>query len=135
MTPDSRTPHMETLESVFEQWMDRNVAGDVDGICALYREDALFWGTLAPFLCTNQEDRRRYFHTFFNPPPFKILHHHSVVRVYGTIGMNTGSYTFYFQGDHGIRHIDARYSFAYEQQPDGRWLIVDHHSSSVPDCH
>ena len=133
MTEVGQIKANQALRDVFARWIETNVAGDLDGVCALYHPQAIFWGTISPFLRTTPDEVRDYFHMFFNPvAPMKILHHHTELRVYGNIGMNSGSYTFYFPATNGVRTIDARYSFAYELQNDGGWLIVDHHSSKVP---
>jgi hypothetical protein len=51
--------------------------------------------------------------------------------VYGEMAINTGSYTFSNVRDGQPVTRPARFSFTYRQR-DGRWMIVDHHSSDVP---
>ncbi len=55
------------------------------------------------------------------------------IRVFqGVFAVNTGYY--HFSGvtrDGQKRELPARYSFVLVTR-DGRWLIVDHHSSAVP---
>jgi hypothetical protein len=56
------------------------------------------------------------------------------IRVYGDLAINTGTYTFIGPArDAAGKPISrpARFSFVYRNR-DGRWLIVDHHSSAVP---
>jgi len=53
--------------------------------------------------------------------------------VYGDMAINTGSYTF-SQVDDGKEVLrPARFSFVY-RKTGGKWLIVDHHSSAVPEA-
>jgi hypothetical protein len=54
-----------------------------------------------------------------------------LIRVYGNTAVNTGYYTFSFVKDGETRSIPARYSLTYVKDGNN-WLIVDHHSSSVP---
>jgi hypothetical protein len=54
-----------------------------------------------------------------------------MVRVYGNTAVNTGYYTFSYTKDGETKTIPARYSFTYVKDGD-TWVIVDHHSSSVP---
>ena len=55
----------------------------------------------------------------------------SRVRVLGDVAVNTGYYTFTAMRNGQPDPRPARFSFTYRLR-DGRWLIVDHHSSSVP---
>lgn len=129
----TNNPRQTEIEAAFNAWKTANCAGNIEEICALYAPDAIFWGTISPFLRTTPDEIRDYFLLFLNPAPIKILHHHPQIRFHSNLALHSGSYTFYFPAQGGIRYIDARYSFAYERQSDGRWLIVDHHSSRMPD--
>jgi hypothetical protein len=51
--------------------------------------------------------------------------------VYGDTAINSGIYTFSSVRDGKPITIPARFSFAYRHR-DGRWVIIDHHSSVVP---
>ena len=73
---------------------------------------------------------RDYFKGFLSLSPVAVDFEQAQYRVFGDIGMNSGCYTFRFSG--GRPAIAARYSYAYQLQADGRWLIVDHHSSQIP---
>jgi len=46
----------------------------------------------------------------------------------------SGLYTFSFEEDGKMVSIPARFSFVYEKE-NGKWLIVEHHSSKVPSTH
>ena len=56
------------------------------------------------------------------------------IRVYGDVAINTGAYTFSEMRDDKPLVRPARFSFVFRKR-DGRWLIVDHHSSAVPAPH
>jgi hypothetical protein len=53
------------------------------------------------------------------------------VRVWGDTAASTGSYTFTDMRDGQTVRRPARFSLVFHRQ-NGRWMIVDHHSSSVP---
>jgi hypothetical protein len=55
------------------------------------------------------------------------------IRVYGDTAVNSGTYTWSFTRDGVPRSLPARYSFTYVRQA-GRWMIVDHHSSVLPEA-
>jgi hypothetical protein len=64
-------------------------------------------------------------------PGHKVTFGDQLIRVYGNTAINTGYYTFSFTKDGEAKTIPARYSFVYLKR-DGRWMIVDHHSSAMP---
>jgi ketosteroid isomerase-like protein len=65
------------------------------------------------------------------PPEFKVLLGEQRIRVFGDIAINTGTYSFSNVRAGKPTNLPARFSFVYRNR-DGRWLIVDHHSSAVP---
>jgi hypothetical protein len=54
------------------------------------------------------------------------------VQVYGKVAINTGYYTRSSRQPDGktVRN-PARFTFVYEKR-DGQWVIVNHHSSALP---
>ena len=53
------------------------------------------------------------------------------VQVYGDIAINSGYYTLTRRQDGKTTQAPARFSFVYQKR-GGKWLIVSHHSSAVP---
>jgi hypothetical protein len=49
-----------------------------------------------------------------------------------TNAINTGLYTFTLTQNGVQQQVHARYTFVY-QRTSGEWLIVNHHSSLVPE--
>jgi len=64
-------------------------------------------------------------------PSYKAVIGEQRIRVYGDMAINSGTYTFSEVRDGKPTSRPARFSFVYRHR-DGRWLIVDHHSSAVP---
>ena len=64
-------------------------------------------------------------------PGLKIAYGDQLIRVYDNAAVNTGYYTLSFVKDGETKTVPARYSFTYVKRGDD-WLIVDHHSSTVP---
>jgi uncharacterized protein (TIGR02246 family) len=46
--------------------------------------------------------------------------------------INTGVYRFTLTKDGKQQQVRARYTYVYELR-DGKWLIVNHHSSAMPE--
>jgi hypothetical protein len=65
------------------------------------------------------------------PAEYKIVLGEQRVRVYGDMGINTGTYTVSTVRDGKPATLPGRFSFVYRNR-NGRWMIVDHHSSAMP---
>jgi uncharacterized protein (TIGR02246 family) len=115
-----------------DNWADAFSAETPDRLLALYDREAVLWGTLSPKRRDDPEAIRDYMVN-----AFKALHNHKVsfgdqlIRVYGDTAINTGYYTFTYTKDGESKSLPARYSFVYKKR-DGKWMIVDHHSSAMP---
>lgn len=94
--------------------------------------DAVLWGTLSPTVRADRAALRDYFVAAFKVlPGLKAAFGDQLIRVYDGTAVNTGYYTFSFVKDGETKTLPARYSFTYVKRGDD-WLIVDHHSSTVP---
>jgi uncharacterized protein (TIGR02246 family) len=115
-----------------QAWADAFNKRDVGGITALYDPAAVLWGTSASEIAATPESIRQYFVRGFGSPlrPTVAFGDQSV-RVHGANAHNSGSYTFSIVRDGKTIPVAARFSFAY-RRADGRWLIIDHHSSLRP---
>lgn len=112
-----------------QAWADAFNACDVPRIVALYDREAAVWGTTAQAIASTPEAVRQYFSGVCSAPvKAKVEFGAQLVRVRGDSALNSGSYTFV--GPKGGQ-FPARFSFAY-RRVDGRWLIVDFHSSFRP---
>jgi len=122
----------EDVSAATQAWADAVNSKDVERILALYDAEAVLWGTASPTLRDSPAAIREYFKPGANRPHLKVVLGEQRVRVYGDIAMNTGYYTFSDIRDGQPVTIPARFSFTYRQR-DGRWMIVVHHSSRVPE--
>jgi uncharacterized protein (TIGR02246 family) len=123
----------EDVAAATQAWADAMTSHDVDRVLALYDSEAVLWGTRSPTLRDNPSALREYFNILRTvPPSYKAVLGEQRVRIYGDIAINTGTYTFSEVRDGKEIVRPSRYSFVYRHR-DGRWLIVDHHSSSVPE--
>jgi len=92
------------------------------------------WGTRSPTLRDRSATVRDYFNVLRTvPPDYKGVLGEQRIRFYGDVAINSGTYTFLNVAVRDGQPINsaARFSFVYRNR-DGRWLIVDHHSSAVP---
>ncbi|GHH65769.1 SgcJ/EcaC family oxidoreductase [Promicromonospora soli] len=125
-------PTEAQIDALFDRWNAAVETGDPEKVAALYAPDAVLLPTLSPEIRTDHDGIVDYFEHFLakNPSGERTR---SVVEVLdGTTAIDTGLYRFTFTAADGTQTFaDARYTFVYEKL-DGRWLIVNHHSSLVP---
>src|SRR5687767_9519678 len=98
---------------------------------ASYDAEAVLWGTRSAKLADTRASIRDYFSDLPRQPNVKITLGEHRVRVYGDAAVSTGYYTVSDIRDGKSITNPARFSFTYRLR-DGRWMIVDHHSSAVP---
>lgn len=114
--------------ALFDQWNASLATGDPQKVAANYAPDAVLIPTVSGKVRKTQDTRVDYFTYFLKGKPRGKIDR-ATVRVFETIAINSGLYTFTFADGH---KVSARYTFVYEKQPDGKWLIIEHHSSKLP---
>ncbi len=82
---------------------------------------------------TTPEAIKDYFRAFLGFKPRGVINE-SHVQLHGpTLAAHYGIYTFTLTNDDGTtKTVGARFSFTYRKE-GGSWLIVDHHSSALPE--
>lgn len=125
----------DQVAAATQAWIDGMASHDPDRVAALYAPDAVLWGTTSPTIRDNPAAIRDYFNLLTRvPPDYKGILGEQRIRVYGEVAVNTGTYTFIGPARDAAGNAlrrPARFSFVYHKQ-GGRWLIVDHHSSAMP---
>ncbi len=129
------TPQMPArdVEAVITQWAEAFATLDGAKSVAVYADDARLWGTIAQEPAVGHDAIRAYFDSGRQRAKARhvVIGAHAT-RVYGTTAVSSGRYDFHsvlHDGTSTVRR--ARFSLTFVQR-DGRWQIVDHHSSEVP---
>lgn len=115
---------------LFDQWNAALQTGDPDEVVKLYADNAHLEPTVSNLVRHNPTEIRDYFVHFLAKGPVGKIDEANV-RIYGGIAINSGVYTFEFKSG-PVPKVQARFTFVY-QWIDGRWLIVEHHSSAMPE--
>ena len=126
------TEEQQSVLKAMDKWIEAITTTDPETVAKLYAKDAVFWGTISPFLRTTPEGRKNYFERFTVLENLNAIYYKPMVRVYGDIAINSGYYTFFYELDGKMMSLPARYTFVYRKDGDGEWYIIDHHSSAVP---
>ena len=115
---------------LFDEWNDALQSGDPDRIVEKYAANAILLPTLSPVVRHNHSEIRNYFQKVILPqkPSGTIIKYN--VRLYGDIAINSGVYAFTLTSH--PEPLPARYTFVYKWFGN-RWLIVEHHSSLMPE--
>lgn len=119
------------VKAALAEWVTAVESGDAERVVALYDNNAIFFSTFAVKPMKTQEARLEYYKKAVAEPNVKIDVLESHPHVYGNVAVNSGLYTFHYTQDGEPMTIPARFSFTYILR-DGKWVIIDHHSSKVP---
>ncbi|TDH58392.1 SgcJ/EcaC family oxidoreductase [Dankookia rubra] len=136
-TPRAATAE-EEVEAVLRTWAElfaERGEGAADRIAALYAPDARFWGVASLRQIVGREAvRTYYFRTGEGMRSRSVEWGERAVRVYGSAAVASGRNDYHrvrANGEPGSG--PARFSMTLIRQADGSWLIVDHHSSALPE--
>jgi uncharacterized protein (TIGR02246 family) len=124
---------VKDVEATTQQWiaaMNRKSAADV---VALYAKDAVFFGTTSPVLRDTPALVNEYFKNIANGGDATISMGDHRVQVFGDVAINTGYYTRASKQDGKEVKSPARFTFVYQLR-QGKWMIVEHHSSVLPEA-
>ncbi len=117
---------------LFNEWKDAIHEGSLDKVMSLYAPDAILLPTLSNKVCHNKAEISEYFVHFLKKKPCCEMEENNLC-LHGDIAINAGVYTFTVSHPDGENRVfRARYSFVYQKYGD-RWLIIEHHSSKMPE--
>jgi uncharacterized protein (TIGR02246 family) len=129
-----QTSFEEQIQQAFNAWLIAVSSGSSDAVLKLYAQDAVLLPTLSPNVETTPASRKEYFDAFTAKPNLKGTVNEEHIRVFGDVAVNSGLYTFTYTQNSQKVSIPARFTFVYHKTTEG-WLIVDHHSSKLPEMH
>jgi uncharacterized protein (TIGR02246 family) len=124
---------VKDVEATTQQWiaaMNRKSTADV---VALYAKDAVFFGTTSPVLRDTPALVNEYFKNLPNLGDSTMSMGEHRVQVFGDVAINTGYYIRASKQDGKEVKNPARFTFVYQLR-QGKWMIVEHHSSVLPEA-
>jgi uncharacterized protein (TIGR02246 family) len=118
--------------ALFEEWNNALLSGDASKVASLYAENAILLPTVSNKVRHNHSEIRDYFEHFLQKNPSgKIIEPN--IRLFEDMAINSGIYHFSLNPNKNESSIvKARYTFVYRKM-EGKWLIVEHHSSAFPE--
>jgi uncharacterized protein (TIGR02246 family) len=123
----------QEIAALFDRWNASLATHEADKVTANYAPDAVLLATVSNTPRTNGAEIKDYFVHFLERNPQGTIDTRTI-RIGCNSASDVGTYTFRLSGKTpGTTDIvKARYSFIYELR-DGKWVIVHHHSSAMPE--
>jgi len=130
-TRDVESGPREAIAAATAAWGDAFNSRDAARLTALYDTDAVLIGTSAKKPAVGKAAIAAYFADAAQRSTNRVALGEHAVRVYGDLAIDSGLYTFFEVRGGAAVMTPARYTFVYRKR-DGKWLIVEQHSSRVP---
>ena len=121
---------MNTTEitALFDEWNNALQTGNSKKVAELYESNGILLPTVSNKVRHNHKEIEDYFVHFLAKGPVGKIDEANV-RIFGQLAINSGIYTFTFADGNTVT---ARFSFVYRWNGE-RWMIVEHHSSQMPE--
>lgn len=121
----------EEIAELFNDWNFALQSLDAAKVGALYAEDAVLLPTVSNEIRKTPAAIQDYFVRFLKKKPRgRIIQQN--IRLFDTLAINSGIYTFDLTIDGNDAQLLCRYTFVYRKEPQG-WKIIEHHSSVMPE--
>jgi uncharacterized protein (TIGR02246 family) len=125
-------PTNDQIKALFADWNAALATGDAQKVADRYASNAVLLPTVSNQVRSTRAEIVDYFEHFLqNKPSGTILDSHVAV-LDADDAIDAGTYRFALTKDGKPTTVDARYTFVYEKI-NGQWLIVNHHSSAMPE--
>lgn len=121
------------VAELFQRWNAALASGNPHAVADLYAPDAVLLPTVSNRVRSSRAEIEDYFAHFLAQKPRGVINYRQVRVLDADNAVDAGVYTFTLTDVSGERRqVQARYSFVYEKR-DGHWLIINHHSSAMPE--
>ncbi len=124
---------MEKAESILKQWIQCINGGDLEGLLALYDENAVLIPTFSNRLLSTPERIRAYFAKICERQELSLALHEKTLKIqpiHDHIFGLSGIYCWRFAVDDELLSFEARFSYLLDT--DRPRPILQHHSSQIP---
>ncbi|MEU9453002.1 SgcJ/EcaC family oxidoreductase [Streptomyces sp. NPDC048277] len=127
-------PTKAQIAALFNTWNAALQTGDPEKVAGLYAKDAVLLPTVSNKIRTDHAQIVDYFEHFLQNKPVGKKKTTIVNVLDGNSAIDTGIYQFTLTDPKtgAKRVVEARYTYEYEKR-GGTWLIVNHHSSAMPE--
>lgn len=121
----------ESVQQATHRWGNALSSGNPHHIASLYDKNAFLYATFTNNL-HGPDQITAYFTNLMKKKDLQVKFTEEHIRVFKDAAVNSGLYVFSFDDNGKIVKVPARYTFVFDKEPQG-WVIVDHHSSVLPE--
>lgn len=125
-------PTTDQVRALFADWNAALATGDPQKVADRYAPNAVLLPTVSNQVRSTRAEIVDYFEHFLTAKPSGTILDSHVAVLDADDAIDAGTYRFSLTKDGTPTTVDARYTFVYEKL-DGKWLIVNHHSSAMPE--
>ncbi|MBP2326021.1 uncharacterized protein (TIGR02246 family) [Kibdelosporangium banguiense] len=125
-------PTAQDIARQFDIWNTALATGDPNKVADLYAPDAVLLPTVSNKVRTDRAGIVDYFEHFLASKPSGVIEQEVINVLDPDTAINTGVYRFTLTQNGVQQQVEARYTYVYELR-DGKWLIINHHSSAMPE--
>lgn len=116
----------------FALWNSMLLSKDPKQVAALYTDDATFLPTMSGDFKRGQSGGEEYFIHFLAKNPEGIVVNGVVQVLSPNSYLHSGMYNFTVGTDGNRLVVEARFTYAWQKDSQGKWKISHHHSSAKP---
>ena len=130
--PETEEKRTAEVAALFDKWNAALQTKDPKQVAALYAPTGILLPTVSNQVRTTPAEIEDYFVNFLQLHPNGKIDESNVRLLAPDTAINSGVYTFKLVVEGLPTKVQARYSFTYKKIGN-QWLIVDHHSSAMPE--
>ncbi len=130
---ESEVNSMEKLaRENFALWNEALLSKDSTRVADLYTRENTFLPTLSPEFKRGFEGAESYFHHFLEKNPNGEIVDSAVQAISDSAYLHSGMYNFEVGPENNRSTVEARFTFLWQKNSEGKWKIAHHHSSVRP---
>ena len=122
----------EIARENFAKWAETLLTKDPKKVAELYAEDSTFLPTVSSEFKKGKLEAEDYFEHFLKINPKGEIKKEEIQPMGENFYLHSGMYDFEVDEDGERAVIEARFSFVWRKDSDGKWKILHHHSSQKP---
>ncbi len=129
----SQQENIERIANLnFDAWNSALQTKDPEAVAGLYSTDTAFLPTVSGKFIRDREGTTEYFEKFLRKNPVGEIIEAKVQLLAPNVYSHVGKYNFTVGPDDNRHVVEARFIFTWVQNSEGKWEIVNHHSSFTP---
>jgi uncharacterized protein (TIGR02246 family) len=125
-------PTKDYIAHLFNVWNAALATRDAERVAARYAPDAVLLPEFSNGLRTSRAAIADYYRGFLANNPQCAIKQSLISVLDEGLAVDSGRYVCALSGQAGQRLVELRFTLLYERR-DGSWLIVQHHSSLMPE--